>query len=226
MPTDWYPRSLADRIPWHANFAAQAAASGVARGLTALQATQIGLDSTAVAQLVNYSEAVDAFKEAVTAFRDAYLDGIATALVPPAPAAPATPLLALGTLPGIEARTRQYAGILKANPLYTATVGEAYGIAPSAPSGPTVPALKAAPLTQSQVSLKVAKGGYEVVAVEGKRGAGAWEFVGVAMTTTYVDARPPLVAGQPEVREYRAQGMEDNLRVGAFSEIVSAVTTP
>ncbi|CAN5441014.1 hypothetical protein BH11ARM2_BH11ARM2_23360 [soil metagenome] len=30
----------------HANFAAQAVASGVARGLTAAQVTQIGLDST------------------------------------------------------------------------------------------------------------------------------------------------------------------------------------
>lgn len=32
-------------------------------------------------------------------------------------------------------------------------------------------------------------------------------LIGVAMTTTYVDARPPLVAGGSEVREYRAQGM-------------------
>lgn len=73
---DWYPDALAARIPWHANFAAQAVASGVARGLTAAQVTQIGLDATAVAQLVNYGEAVGAFSESVTAFRDAGAPGV------------------------------------------------------------------------------------------------------------------------------------------------------
>ena len=46
------------------------------------------------------------------------------------------------------------------------------------------------------------------------------------MTAEYIDARPPLVAGQPELREYRAQGMENNAPVGALSAVVSAVTVP
>ena len=36
----------------------------------------------------------------------------------------------------------------------------------------------------------------------------------------------PLVAGQPEVREYRAQGRVNNVRVGPMSAIVSGVTVP
>lgn len=46
------------------------------------------------------------------------------------------------------------------------------------------------------------------------------------MTAEYIDGRAPLVAGQPELREYRAQGMEQNARVGALSAVVSAVTVP
>ncbi len=43
---------------------------------------------------------------------------------------------------------------------------------------------------------------------------------------TYNDGRAPLVAGQPEVQKYRAQGRENNERVGAFSAVVSVVTVP
>lgn len=224
--SDWYPQNLAARIPWHANFAAQATAVGVSRGLSAAQVTQIGLDSAAVAQIVNFAEAVEAYAQAVTAYRDAVLEAPLNLPFPPVPAAPAPPVFAVGTQVSIEARTRQYAGLLKASPSYTATIGESFGIVAAAPSGPTTPEVAPTALTGSQVSVKVKKGGYDVVAIESKRGTGGWEFVGVAMTTTYVDARPPLVAGQPEVREYRAQGMEDNVRVGAISEVASAVTEP
>lgn len=42
----------------------------------------------------------------------------------------------------------------------------------------------------------------------------------------YIDNRAPLTAGQPEQREYRAQGMVSNNRVGALSPVVNAVTVP
>jgi hypothetical protein len=35
-----------------------------------------------------------------------------------------------------------------------------------------------------------------------------------------------LVSGQPETREYRAQGMVANARTGDLSPTVSVVTTP
>jgi hypothetical protein len=38
---DWYPSSLAARIPWHVNFNTQAVANGTAHGLIAAQVTQI-----------------------------------------------------------------------------------------------------------------------------------------------------------------------------------------
>ena len=43
--------------------------------------------------------------------------------------------------------------------------------------------------------------------------------------TPYIDARPPAVANTPELREYRVQGVDNNVRVGPVSGIVSAVAS-
>lgn len=58
------------------------------------------------------------------------------------------------------------------------------------------------------------------------RAGGNWEQIGIAQVAEFIDQRAPLTAGQPEQREYRAQGMQGNNRVGALSGTVSAVTVP
>ena len=55
---------------------------------------------------------------------------------------------------------------------------------------------------------------------------GAWEQIGVSMVDEFIDTRAPLVAGAPEVREYRVQGMENNARVGPNSEVSTVSTVP
>jgi hypothetical protein len=46
------------------------------------------------------------------------------------------------------------------------------------------------------------------------------------MTTVLTDTTALLVPGQPEQRNYRVQGMQNNARVGGVSATVSAVTVP
>jgi len=221
----WYPTRTSELPAWHTNFKTEATASGTTLGLTAGNA-QISLDGTAVAQVINYAEAVDAFRQEVTAFKDNLLEGDPLGPVPTEPAAPANITLADGTLPGIEARTRSFAAIIKASPNYTTAVGEAYGIVGSGGALAT-PELKAAasPGT-SHVTLKIAKGGYSVIAIDMRRGGGDWTQIGVSQTATFSDTTAALVAGQPETREYRAQGMVQNARVGDLSTVVSVVTIP
>lgn len=226
---DWYPKSISDLIPWHANFNVQAAASGATHGLTAGQVLQIGFDNTLVAGCINYTEQVVAFAQAVTEWRNLLLSGPNGTTLPPVPTVPAAFTYLSGPatpLPSIEFRTRGFAAIIKASVGYTAEIGEQYGIIAPVADLPTTPSLVAQSLTASQVRLAIAKAGYDVLAVDSKRGAGVWEQIGVSMTAEYIDNRAPLVASQPEQREYRVQGMQNNARVGATSAIVSAVTVP
>ncbi|MBI5708116.1 MAG: hypothetical protein HZC36_14135 [Armatimonadetes bacterium] len=53
-----------------------------------------------------------------------------------------------------------------------------------------------------------------------------WPLLATDRFSPYPDARAPLVAGAPEQREYRVQGLQYNARVGALSAVVSAVTVP
>jgi hypothetical protein len=53
-----------------------------------------------------------------------------------------------------------------------------------------------------------------------------WEQVGFSQRAVYLDTRPPLVAGQPEQREYRVQGSVKNSRTGSLSDVASVVTVP
>ena len=228
MPTEhWYPSRLADRIPFHANFSTQATATGVADGLTAAQVTQIADDSATVALVVNYDQEVDTFSQGFTEFMRLMLDGTVDTPLPPVPAPPPALALGLGAQAAIQARTRVFAGILKAHSGYTAEKGELYGIVAPASTGPGDPSIASATaLLGSDVSLSIRKAGYDVLAVDMRRGGGPFIQIGVSQTANFLDTTDPLVAGQPEQREYRVQGMVANQRVGTVSPTVSAVTVP
>lgn len=182
-------------------------------------------DAAAVASVINYLQQANNFAQEVTAFKDQVLHGALNTPNPVVPNVPGALTLGLGWLANIEARTRQLANQIKANTAYTAQMGQDMGIVDTTvPSGNVV--VFATALTQSQVDIRVTKGGYAVVVLDSRRGGGNWEQLAVMTTANYVDARPPLTAGQPEQREYRAQGYQNNQRVGALSPIVSAVTVP
>jgi hypothetical protein len=224
---DWYPDRYPDRIPWHANFASQATATGVADGLSAAQVTQINEDSASVTDVVTYDPEVDTFTEGFTQFMRIVLDGELNTPLPPVPAPPAALGLGLGAQAAIQARTRQYANILKAHPAYTQAKGELYGIVAPAGVGPGTPNINTATaLVGSEVLLSLNKAGYSVLAVDMRRGGGGWNQIGIAQAATFTDTTDAQTPGQPEQREYRVQGMVANNRVGPLSAVVSAVTIP
>jgi hypothetical protein len=225
MAGDWYPDSLANRAAWHANFSTQAAATGTTHGLTSAQVTQIGTDAGEVSSALGYRETVRAFPQSWTEDETMLLAGPLGSAMPPVPTPPAA-YAPTTTVPSIQARTRQYVGIIRAHPSYTAEIGELYGIIAARSRPPGTPTVKATALTDSKMRLAVGKARYDVVAIDSRRGGGAWEQIGISMTREYIDSRPPLVAGAPEIREYRCQGMQNNARVGGNSEIQSAVTVP
>lgn len=226
MGKDWYPRQQDDLGVWHANFAVKAGATGLAHGLTAPQVAQIQADAAAVAAILAFTLQADAFAQAATAWKNLMFFGeIGLPQVEPPPSV-TPPDLPDDHLPAIMARTRQYAAIVRASSNYSRAVGEGFGIVPPQGTEPGIPRLRALSLTQSQVELRIVKKGFTLAAIDSRRGGESWEPIGVSMMASFIDSRPPLVAGQPEVREYRAQGMRRNNRVGALSMVVSAVTNP
>lgn len=224
---DYYPIKLADKGPWHGNFSAKATLTGTLYGLSAAQVTQAAVDAEVVRLLINHNEQVDAFSKALTAFMRRMLRGKPTDPAGQPPTPPAALILPPGGLAAIEARTRQYAGIIKASSAYNKGVGEGYGIVAPERGELATPRIRSArALTNSMIELKVRKPGYRAAVVDCRRGDGDWEQVAFMTTAVWIDTRPPLVPGQPEVREYRCQGYAGNRRVGDFSQVVSIVTVP
>jgi len=226
MSNFWYPKRYSARIPLHANFSLNAQATGLTYNLVAAQQASIARDATNVANIVNYKEALAAHSLAVTEWADVILESPIGTPFPPSPTAPLLPTFAIGSEAAIRPRTLLYAGIIRAAPLFTVQVGDNYGII-SAPEGPPgTPELDAEPLGGSLVRLDVDKAGYDSVAIDSRYVGEPWVEIGVCETAEFLDGRAPLVAGQPEVREFRAQGRQNNVRVGPISMIVTTVTIP
>lgn len=225
MP-DWYPSRITDLVPWHSNFTIQAAASGTTHGLIAAQVTQIGVDAGIVQTMVNLDQQINDFAQAWTQYRDILLRGTINSVVPAFPNPPVAPGAVVGTQTAIEGRTRQYANLIKASVGYTQEIGELFGIVPVGAAPTATPKVTGKPEAGSMVNLRTIKAGYAALAIDSRRGGGAWEQIGVAIKATLRDSRPPMVVGQPEQREYRAQGIVDNERSGPLSDVVSVVTVP
>ena len=64
------------------------------------------------------------------------------------------------------------------------------------------------------------------MAIYSRRAGGPWELLAIDLASPYLDARPLLVATQPETREYRLQYYEAEAPVGDFTAIASVSVAP
>ena len=64
------------------------------------------------------------------------------------------------------------------------------------------------------------------VHIESRRGNGLWEFLSVDTETPYLDERPLLGAGQPEVREYRMRFWDKGTPNGDWTDVSSVTVSP
>jgi hypothetical protein len=77
------------------------------------------------------------------------------------------------------------------------------------------------------VSFSFSKYGHMGVHIESRRGsAGVWEFLAVDTESPYMDERPLLVAGQPEVREYRMRFWDKGTPNGDWTDVASVTVSP
>lgn len=228
------PRADDELMLWYRNFAARFSTHATALGFSQAEVEAVQADADMLAYLV--SDLLPAYTAALqsrTAYKNLIKDGPVGApagSVPPAPTLAAAPAV---VPPGVVPRLRQMVARIKVAPGYTEGIGLELGIVgretagPSAPSRTVKPSAKAAALDGSQVRLEFSKGGFDGVRIESRRaGETGWQFIGTDNYSPYVDERPPVEAGKPEVREYRLRYLRRDELVGDWSDIITTTTRP
>ena len=137
--------------------------------------------------------------------------------------APNVPPVPDGAIP----RWRELVGYLKNHLAYKKADGLDLGIEPvGEPAQSMKPRARCKPEGGNSVRLTVRKDGHEAVAVWCRRGNEAQAVkLGVYSRASFADARPNLVPGQPESREYTFQYVDADDLVGEVSDVCRVTTS-
>jgi hypothetical protein len=129
-----------------------------------------------------------------------------------------------------EERVRAYARRIKAHTGYTVAQGQQFGIeGPEDTTDLTTskPTLAGTAKSGGSVEITFNKSKSEGVNIYCLRpGDAASTFLARDTSSPYVDNRPLLVAGKPEVREYRAIYVLNDAEIGNFSDEIVITATP
>jgi hypothetical protein len=122
---------------------------------------------------------------------------------------------------GVRALARRF----KASPAYSAALGAELGIIgaedTSAKTTLQKPSLKLS-LNGGKIAIAFVKGKSDGIRLFSKRGTETeFTFLDVKLSSPFQDERPNLVAGQPELRQYRAYFVKRDALVGEVSDTVS-----
>lgn len=206
MPTnDFIPRTDADLLVWHDLFKTGVAANIVLFGLAAGDATQVNTDNTDIhAKITSVNSTAAIAKQAVADKNTSRAN--------------------------VEKHARALTKRIKANPAYTVAYGDLLGIV--GPEDTTnlatsKPTLAGTAQTGGVVQLAFDKSVSEGVNIYGWRGAEAdFTFLARDTVSPYVDNRPLLAVGKPELREYKAVYVVSDAEIGLFSDEVVVNCAP
>jgi hypothetical protein len=228
---DYYPSRIGDQVNWLANYSVK----------LPLYGTTVGVDPGDVTASVNdakYSHyvlglwltAVRTFSPSTTDSVDDVLTGAGTSpMVLPGFTAPALPVGVTAALPGTLTRIFGLIAKIKLSPGYTEAIGTDLGIVGSQETEKAVPRFLTELLQGSGcqcVKHTFYKYGHMGVYIEGRRGGSAWEFLAIDTESPYMDERPLLVAGTPEVREYRMRFWDKGTPNGDWTNVTKVTVSP
>jgi hypothetical protein len=144
------------------------------------------------------------------------------AAVPPIPPVVPRP-------PGALDRLFRLVKDIKNKPAYTDTIGADLRIIGDEATTPALPKFSLKLLQGSPcqcVELRFYKYGRTGVWIESRRGPGDWEALGLATKSPYLDERPLLAAGVPEVREYRMRFYDNGAPTGDWTPVQKTTVSP
>jgi hypothetical protein len=232
MPSDFLPNGRrGPLIEWCENFKLEFALIASGLGFSAAEILLILADLNWI--IYNCRAAADAQSNssAWVQFRDTHLDGDPGSQVgvPPNTTGPTPPS---GTVPpnGIIARIRAVVQRIKSVPGYNPAIGQTLRIVPT--TTPTddsnaKPNTRGKALPMFKVELRCKRLDFDAVFTRCRRdGESEPTDLGLSVGTTFVDERPPLQPGKPEVRTYEQIYVRDNQPVGQWSDAVRVTLQP
>ncbi|MBV8858561.1 MAG: hypothetical protein JOZ02_16630 [Acidobacteria bacterium] len=228
------PRTDNELMVWLNNFSTGFAAHAAALGFTTAEVNAINADAAMVSFLIG--DLVPTYKFALKAcstYKERIITGPLGSAGGPPPGTPTTAVAPATVPPGILARLRTLVQRIQLAPAYTEEIGIALGITgaqgggPSAPVSTPKPTLKARSNGPGTLQVDFTKERFNGVLVESRRaGEEGWQQLGLVSYSPYLDGRPPLETGKPEVREFRARYILHDQATGEWSDIVTATFVP
>ncbi len=226
----WFPSSLAERLLWFANFAAQFANYAAILGLAA-DVTAVNEDNDDFQSIGKTTVTAENFKKAIIDFRISLTEGNTG---DPAPVFPSENF----TQPpnkrpaGIFERLDNLRSRILLSATYTAEIGAALGIIPGekaeAPEETLKPVIKASALSAPyKLKVDVTRLGMPGYRVEFQRaGSSVWELGAFATSNPCEFAITPTTPGEPERILVRAILLKNNEQVGEPSDPTYVTVNP
>jgi hypothetical protein len=202
---DYIPPKDDNFLTWHDRFKTTVTANLMALGLAAGDATAVNTDNTEIHAKMAASNLADTTAKQATADKKA-------------------------SRKTIEAHTRAMVRRIKAAPGYTVALGELLGIIgpeDSTDLSTAKPTLQGADKRGGRVEV-----GFNLLTSEGvniysqRDGDTDFKFLSRDTCSPYLDTRPLLVAGKPELRQYRAIFVVGDQEVSQFSDDLTVNCSP
>ena len=228
----FFPRVLSQQAEWLHNYALQLVLLNAELGLPALEVTASANDALYCEYVVSaWLTAVREFGPTGTgALNDLFYGAGADPMVLPVFTTPPLPAGVTAVPPGALDRIFLMVKAIKARPAYTETMGLQLGIVGEEDTAEN-------PLPDFSLKIERAGGcecvkvifkkyGRQGVVIYGRRGGGDWELLAIDLASPYLDERPLLAAGVPEIREYKLQYYDNAAPQGGFTAVQSVTVTP
>ncbi len=232
--TPYFPRVVAERPEWFQNLGNQLPIKNTDLLLPAADVTNRVADALDLFYITGAwaTAAREMGRTATLTIAEAYFGTGTTPLVLPGFNPPDRPVGIVAVPPGALQRIFDFVQIIKRSPHYTDAIGASLRIlGEEDDSEPGLPSFKITVErgagTCECAKIRFQKNGNEGVAIFSRRGpAGVWEMLAIDLHSPYLDERPLLVPGTPEVREYQLQAYNDNAPTGPFTEPQSVTLAP